>query len=106
MVSKPIAFRSCYANVRDIGHHHSVWYHKVIRQTLHRTLRDKNRGKMHTQVTTISNVLRFKERLPHWGSLLWASLPISTIPITFAALHFVRAVMITLILMSKHVVGL
>ena len=70
-----------------------------------RTRRDKNRRKMHTQVTTISNVLRFKERLPQWRSLLWAPLPINTIHITFAALHCVQAVITTLILMPKqHVV--
>jgi hypothetical protein len=68
MMQLPIASRSCYANARDTGQRHSVWHHKVTdRWTSHRTRRDKNRRKMHTQVTTISNVLRIKEHLPTLG---------------------------------------
>ena len=70
------------------------------RQPRHRTRHD-NRRTMHNQVTTTWNALRFKVRLPHW-----CSLQISTIPIDFAALHCLQAVMITLTLMSqKHDVG-
>jgi hypothetical protein len=100
----PIASRS-YANARDIGQHHSEWYHKVKdrHHTGHCMIRTDGRCTLRWQPSLMHSVLRNVSQpgAPFCG-LLFQSAPSLSI-----SLHCFKAVMITLISTSKqHVVGL